>query len=420
MKLSVTGLNHRTSPVEVREKLSFRDSELAGALERLHRLGAQEAMLLSTCNRVEVTLITPDKVAARELALQFLAGERQVDPQLLARHLYHYEGAEAIRHLFRVAAGLDSMVVGEPQILGQMKQAFSQAKACGVLKSRLETVLNHAFRVAKRVRTETAIGRNAVSVSYVAVELARQIFGQLAGCTVLLVGAGKMAELAAVHLQNAGVSRMLVTNRTRARAEEVARRFAAEAVDFDQFYQELHRVDIVLVSTGASGYVLGPAEVRRAIEKRRNRPMFLIDISVPRNIDPATNELDNVFLYDIDDLQRVVEQNLKHRLQEAQEAEQLIEEEVNRVLARLKAEHVTPTIVSLQQLLEELRQAELQRARGKLAQLPPEYRELVESITRGLINRIAHRPLTCLRQMATEPNGEEALRIARRLFGLES
>ncbi len=419
MKLSVTGVNHRTAPVEVRERLNFSESELPGALSRLRSWGASEGMILSTCNRVEVTLVTPDSEPARELAKRFLSESRCVPADELDGCLYHFEGPEAVRHLFRVASGLDSMVVGEPQILGQMKAAFAQAKGCGAVGGLLEQVLTQAFRVAKRIRTETGIGRNPVSVSYVAVQLARQIFGDLSQCAVLLVGAGKMAELAATHFQGAGVRKIWVTNRTAERAQQLTERFQAGFVAFDQFRKLLGNVDIVLVSTGAQEYVLRPADFRKALEERRQRPIFVIDISVPRNVDPNVNLLEGVFLYDIDDLQAVVQENLRSRLQEAQQAEQIVEQEVARVMGRLQAREITPTVVALQRRLEELRQAELARVKGKLAQLPVEYQELIDAVTRGLVNKIAHQPLTEIRRMASEPDGEQALRVARRLFGLE-
>lgn len=420
MKFAITGLNHKTAPVEVRERLNFDQNALGPALAELKRLpGVQEGMVLSTCNRVEVSMWLEEAADARALGEQFLSSSRAVPREFVAPYLYCYEEAEAIRHLFRVAASLDSMVVGEPQILGQLKTAYALAKAHGAISGAMDALLTRAFSVAKRVRTETGIGENAVSVSYVAVELARQIFGKLDRNRIMLVGAGKMSELAARHLKRAGAEQILVTNRTHARAVEMASLFRGRVVEYERFRELLPEVDIVITSSAAPLYILRKEDMRRVIEARRNRPMFLIDIAVPRNIDPAVNELDNVFLYDIDDLQRVAAENLRNRLEEAREAEAIIDEEVRRMVARLKAREVTPTIVSLQQHLESLRQGELERIQTKLATLTPEQREAVEAMTRSLINKIAHGPISELRRQAAQPDGLATIETIRRVFRLE-
>ncbi len=420
MKFAITGLNHKTAPVEVRERLNFDQNALGPALAELKRLpGVQEGMVLSTCNRVEVSMWLEEAADARALGEQFLSSSRAVPREFVAPYLYCYEEAEAIRHLFRVAASLDSMVVGEPQILGQLKTAYALAKAHGAISGAMDALLTRAFSVAKRVRTETGIGENAVSVSYVAVELARQIFGKLDRSRIMLVGAGKMSELAARHLKRAGAEQILVTNRTHARAVEMASLFRGRVVEYERFRELLPEVDIVITSSAAPLYILRKEDMRRVIEARRNRPMFLIDIAVPRNIDPAVNELDNVFLYDIDDLQRVAAENLRNRLEEAREAEAIIDEEVRRMMARLKAREVTPTIVSLQQHLESLRQGELERIQTKLATLTPEQREAVEAMTRSLINKIAHGPISELRRQAAQPDGLATIETIRRVFRLE-
>ncbi len=420
MKFAITGLNHKTAPVEVRERLNFDQNALGPALAELKRLpGVQEGMVLSTCNRVEVSMWLEEAADARALGEQFLSSSRAVPREFVAPYLYCYEEAEAIRHLFRVAASLDSMVVGEPQILGQLKTAYALAKAHGAISGAMDALLTRAFSVAKRVRTETSIGENAVSVSYVAVELARQIFGKLDRSRIMLVGAGKMSELAARHLKRAGAEQILVTNRTHARAVEMASLFRGRVVEYERFRELLPEVDIVITSSAAPLYILRKEDMRRVIEARRNRPMFLIDIAVPRNIDPAVNELDNVFLYDIDDLQRVAAENLRNRLEEAREAEAIIDEEVRRMVARLKAREVTPTIVSLQQHLESLRQGELERIQTKLATLTPEQREAVEAMTRSLINKIAHGPISELRRQAAQPDGLATIETIRRVFRLE-
>jgi glutamyl-tRNA reductase len=419
MKLLITGLNHRTAPVEVRERLAFEEKTLPDALDRLKQQpGLLEGMILSTCNRVEVAVTADEQADAEECVDGFIAESRSVTREWVSPYLYRHDGQNAIRHLFRVASSLDSMVVGEPQILGQLKTAYALAKERGAVNGFLDLVLTRAFNVAKRVRTETDIGESAVSVSYAAVELARDIFGSLAGKRVLLVGAGKMAESAARHLKRAGVSEIVVTNRTRERAETLAAEFDGKVADYDKFLGTLSGIDIVLASSGAPHYILTRDQVRAVIGQRRNRPMFLIDIAVPRNIDPEVNTLDNVFLYDIDDLDRVVDSNLKGRIQVATEAEEIIREEVERMMARLKVREVTPTIVSLQEQLEQLRAAEIERARGRLGALTPQQEEAIEQITRGIINKIAHGPISEMRKQAGDPAGIHVVSLVRRLFRL--
>ncbi len=393
MKLVLTGLSHHTAPVEVRERLAFEEKTLPAALDRLkQRPGMIEGMILSTCNRVEVAVTADDHGDARESVESFLAEARSVEPAWVSPYLYHYDDQDAIRHLFRVASSLDSMVVGEPQILGQLKSAYSMAKECGTLSGFLDQVVTRAFNVAKRVRTETEIGSSAVSVSYAAVELARDIFGTLKGKRVLLVGAGEMAESAARHLRRAGVGEIFVTNRTRGRADLLAEEFSGQAIDYEGFYAVLPEIDIVIASSGAPHFILTTRRDARGDQPRRNRPMFLIDIAVPRNIEPAVNELEGVFLYDIDDLGRVVSANLQTRKNLAEQAEEIIDEEVQRMLVRLKTREVTPTIVELQDHLEQVRTGEVERLRAKLGALTPQQEEAIEAITRGIVNKIAHTP----------------------------
>ena len=419
MRFLVTGLNHRTAPVEVRERLAFNEARLLEALDELKRRpGLLEAMILSTCNRVEIAVTADEGTEAEDVIEEFLAGMQQVPRDWIAQYLYHYRGQDAIRHLFRVASSLDSMIVGEPQILGQLKTAYAAAKAQGAISGFLDMVLSRAFNVAKRVRTETEIGQSAVSVSYAAVELAREIFGSLSDKRVLLVGAGKMSELSARHLRRSGVGGIFVTNRTRERALDMATLFEGSVVEYERFSATLPEMDIVIASSGAPHYILRKDQMRKVIDARKNRPMFLIDIAVPRNIEPAVNELDNVFLYDIDDLQKVVERNVKGRKKVAEQAEDIIREEVERTMSRLKAREVAPMIVSLQEQLEQLRQAELERVRGKLGALTPQQEEAIEALTRGIINKIAHGPISELRKQAAEPDGPHFANVIRRVFRL--
>jgi len=421
MKLLLTGLSHKTAPVHLREKLAIAETLLPRALRELQKLGAAEAVVLSTCNRVEFAVSTSDDAEPGPVLDQFLS-DWQVPRAAFDGHLYRFESRDAIQHIFRVAASLDSMVVGEPQILGQMKAAYAAAKTEGSVGGILESVLTRAFNAAKRVRSETGIGLMAVSVSYAAVELARRIFGSLSGHRVMIIGSGKMGELAAKHLRRSGANKIFVTNRTKERAEEMAKLFDGRAIDYTAFPAMLHEIDIVIASSGAPHFILTRDEMQRVIAQRRNKPMFLIDIAVPRNIDPAVNEIDGVFLYDVDDLAGVVNANLKERARQAEQAEAIIAEEVEQMVARLRIEEVAPTIVSLQEQLEEIRCAEVARAIRRMPGLSPDQREQIEALlegtTRSIINKIAHGPISELRRNATDPEGDQAIEVIRKVFHL--
>lgn len=418
MQLSLVGLSHHTAPIEVRERLHFPEKDLPAALHALaERDAVEEAIILSTCNRVEILARLADEADARSLLGDFLSRQRRVPRDLLDKHLYHHSQREAVRHVFRVAASLDSMIVGEPQVLGQVKAAYATGRAVGTVGGILDEVLAHAFATAKKVRTETGVAASAVSVSYAAVELARKIFGSLEGKTVFLIGAGKMSELAARHLRRSGAQAIFVANRTLARAEELAKELGGETVRFDELLSFISRADIVISSTGAPVYIIKKEHGVRFLAERKNRPMFFIDIAVPRDIDPALNKLNNIFLYDIDDLQQVVEANLRQRRREALRAEEIVEREVDRLLGRLKRLEVAPTITALQEHLHGIRQQELERAR--LRDLSPEQRTAVEEMTRRLVNKILHGPIAELKRLPQEPNGLKLTEFARRLFRLK-
>ena len=420
MKLLITGVSHKTAPIEVRECLAFREESLPDALADLRsRLGVSEAVILSTCNRVEIALTTDDAADPRAIVDGFLSDHKSVSASSIGPHLYRHEGRAAIHHIFRVASSLDSMVVGEPQILGQLKSAYSVAKECGAVCGWLEGLLTRAFSVAKRVRSKTGIGQMAVSVSYAAVELARKIFGTLDNRTVMIVGAGKMSELAARHLRRSGASHVFVTNRTHERAVEMAELFQGTPVEYTRFAAMLPEVDILIASSGAPHYILHKDEMQRVIAARRNKPMFLIDIAVPRNIEPAVNDLDNVFLYDIDDLQEVVNSNLRERAKEADHAEKMVAEEVERMMARLKVAEVTPTIVGLQEQLEQIRAGELDKVRRRFGPFTTQQEEALEALTRGIINKIAHGPISELRSQAGKPDGAHVIAAIRKAFHLQ-
>ncbi|MEZ5354159.1 MAG: glutamyl-tRNA reductase [Bryobacteraceae bacterium] len=419
MRLAITGLNHTTAPVEVRERLAVSADALPSLLYDLrHVPGVTESMVLSTCNRVEIAVAADEQCDTESALAGFLAKSRNLEEAWIRPHLYHFRDRDAIRHMFRVAASLDSMIVGEPQILGQLKDAYDAARTSGSINGFLDSVVTRAFSVAKRVRTETEIGQSAVSVSYAAVELARQIFGSLKGTKVLLIGAGKMSELAARHLERAGAGEIAVTNRSPERARAMAELFRGRILDYTNFTGQLHEMDVVIASSGAPHFILTRDQMKKVMAARRNRPMFLIDIAVPRNIEPSASELDGVFLYDIDDLQRVVQNNVTSRQTEAGEAEKIVADEVERMIARLKARELTPTIVGLQQYLEGIRSAEMERMRGRFGNLTPQQEEALDALTKAMMNKIAHAPIAELRRQAGSGQHHHFLDALRRIFHL--
>ncbi len=420
-RIAICGLSHRTAPVEVREKMALPAPSIPAALTELNlQSGVKESLILSTCNRVELALALDDSASLNDALSHFLEKQSSLKLATVDQYLYKLEGRDAVRHLFRVASSLDSMVVGEPQILGQLKDAYSLAKEMGTVSSHLDQLITRAFHVAKRVRSETEIGESAVSVSYAAVELAREIFGNLAGSKVMLIGAGKMSELAARHLRNQGAKQIYVTNRTYDRAVDLARLFEGWIVDFATFRQTLPSVDIIITSTGAREPILTKEDMKLVMKARRNKPVFIVDIAVPRNVEPSVNEIDNVFLYDIDDLQKVVDRNLRGRAEAAEHAARIIEEEVQWLESRMREREVSPAIVSLQGKLEEVRAAELERYRTKLGPLSTTQEEALEAMTRGIINKIAHGAISELRRQGAQGDPTISIEMIRRIFRLES
>lgn len=418
MNFFLLGVNHKTAPVEVRERFAIAESKLPDATRRLASFpGIEEALIVSTCNRVELIARSKNGTCDIHGAAQQIYG---FDVSEFDKHLYHYKAEEAVRHVFRVASSLDSMVVGEPQILGQVKEAYAVARAVGTVQSQLDALMTRAFAVAKKVRSETAVASSSVSVASVAVELAQKIFGDLTGKVVYLVGAGKMCELAARHFMAKGANKVLVANRTYEKGVAFAQKFGGEAVPFDKLYETADRADIVLSSTGAPVTIFRKEHGEKFLAKRKNRPMFFIDIAVPRDIDPALNELDGIFVYDIDDLQQVVASHLGDRKREAQRAEAMIEEEVMKFQARLQTADVVPTIVSLQEHLETIRTAEIDRLRGRLGELSQEQEMAVEALTRGIINKIMHTPITTLKSAARDPEATTVIDVVRRIFNLRA
>jgi glutamyl-tRNA reductase len=417
MRFQLIGVNHNSAPVEVRERLAIPESRLPEACRKLaERPEIEEGMIISTCNRVEVIASTRNGTAADLRG--FLHEYFQLAPEELEKHLYEYRERDAVRHVFRVASSLDSMVVGEPQILGQVKEAYATARAVGSVRNQLDQLVTRAFAVAKRVRTETAVGSSSVSIASVAVELAKKIFGNLNGKSVYLVGAGKMSELAARHLLAHGCTSIFVANRTYDRAVHLADKFNGQAIRFESLHETCDRADIVITSTGAPHAVFRREHGEQFLVRRKNRPMFFIDIAVPRDVDPAMNKLDGIFVYDIDDLQQAVTSHVADRRKEAERAEAIVNLEVERFQARLQTLDVVPTIVSLQDHLETIRQAEIDRVRARLGQLNPDQEMAVEALTRGIINKIMHTPISALKSAAREPEATTVVDLVRRLFNL--
>jgi glutamyl-tRNA reductase len=413
-RLLLIGVNHTTAPIEVRERLAISATRLADATRTLaHQPGIREAMILSTCNRVEFlvdqeALTDAPNNETISFLPRFVHEYFAVAPASLEPHLYEFREREAIRHLFRVASSLDSMVVGEPQILGQVKQSWTVAREVGAVKSTLDPLLQRAFSVAKRVRSETHIGSSSVSIASVAVDLARKIFGSLSGKTVLIVGAGKMSDLAARHLIQQGAKTLLVSNRTEERAEKIAAALRTPAITtgvipFDQLHAEAHRADIVITSTGA-GQVFTPTQAREILHRRRNRPMFFIDIAVPRDVDPAVNNIEGCFVYDIDDLQQVAAQNQASRGKEAEAAESIVTLEVDRYDLRRSAAPAVEAIKQLQLSAETLRQNELARTAARLAAEPltPAQQAAVDALTKSLTAKLLHPQLAALREISSD------------------
>ncbi len=422
--LVLVGVNHTTAPLDIRERLAIPATRLAEATRTLaHQPGVREALILSTCNRVELLTthdpavpLQPANLAGSPDLLRFLHEYFAIPAAVIQPHLYEFREREAVRHLFRVACSLDSLVVGEAQILGQVKESYSVAREVGAVSTTLDPLLQKAFSVAKRVRTETEIGASSVSIASVAVDLARKIFGTLRGKQILIVGAGKMAELAARHLIEHGATSLLISNRTESRARDVADRLASQfsrtpisttILPFDQLNDHAHRADILITSTGlgaqtgdqpgAPGKLITPAQARAFLDRRRNRPVFFIDIAVPRDVDPAVNALEGCFVYDIDDLQQAASSNLASRSKEAAAAETIVADEVDQYQQRLSAKPFIEAIKTLQLSAETLRRQELARSAARLATLTPAQREAVEALTRSLTAKLLHPQIAQLR-----------------------
>jgi glutamyl-tRNA reductase len=417
-RILLLGVNHKNTPLEVREKLAL-SSGYEEPLQALGKIkGLREYYLLSTCNRVEILVSVRGDAEVEEDLSRFLFGD-DVSPEHYKKYLYYYHNEEAVHHLFMVAASLDSMIVGEAQILGQLKEAYrwsAEEKCTGPILNRL---LHKAFSVAKRVRSETQIGSSAVSISYAAIELAKKIFGSLENKRVLLIGAGEMAELAAEHLMGNGAQDMVVANRTLERALDLAKRFNGRAVGLDELYEQLEQVDIIVSSTGASGIILHKDDVKPLMRNRLNKPLFFIDIAVPRDLDPALNDLDNVYLYDIDDLNNVVELNKAERDKEAVKASRIVDEEALKFKGWLAGLSITPTITALREKGNQVSQMELERTLPRLKSLTPKERKSVEKMAAAIVSKILHDPVIFLKSESCKDQSEMKVDFFRSIFNLE-
>jgi glutamyl-tRNA reductase len=421
MSIVLVGINHKSAPVEVRERLAFTEDACATALRTLvDGEVVREGLIVSTCNRVEILTETASERVNEtiERVNQFLGASDTLPRSFFQEYLYQHTDDQAVRHLFRVTSSLDSMVVGEPQVLGQVRRAYSIALEAGTAGRILNRLVHHAFRVAKRVRTETGIGANAVSISYMAVELGKKIFDSLAGRTALLIGAGEMAELSARHLVNAGVTRMLLANRTEGRAERLAKELGGEPVSFAELSDYLAEADIVICSTAADQYVITEQMAREALSKRRNRPSFFIDISVPRNIDPAVGKIANVFVFDIDDLESVISSNIREREREAERAELIVESEIMQFQQTLRVLDIGPTIGALRNKLHDIARSELARRRNRLGPLTAEQESAIEAVLMSTVNKISH-PLLSHMRRSFDASDADTIQAWRDIFGLE-
>jgi glutamyl-tRNA reductase len=420
MNIIVVGLSHKTAPVQIREKVAFAPTQMEKPLQALVNLpDITEAIIVSTCNRVEIYVTSRDIAGGTARVKRFLADYHNFPLETLEQHLYSLHGEEAIRHVFRVAASLDSMVVGEPQILGQIKTSYGYAaefKSSGIILNRF---LHKAFSVAKRVRTETRIASSAVSVAFAAVELAKKIFNDLSDKTVMLIGAGEMCELAAKHFLNGGARAIMVTNRTFERAEKLAEEFDGTAIRFENLFDQLHKADIILSSTGAPHCIIGPKDLDEVMRRRRLKPMFFIDIAIPRDIDPGVNDVENVYLFTVDDLQEVVSANLQQRAAEAQKAEDIVSQEIGQFFKWLSSLEVTPTIVALRSKFDEIRRAELDKTLAGWKDLPPDGQKKLEALTNAIMNKLLHPPTSLLKKAGQGGRTDLYVDALRNMYELE-
>ena len=420
VNLILVGVNHKTTPVEIREKLAFTKGKIEQSVNHLFNFpDIIEHTILSTCNRVEIYARANSQDSAIKSIKQFICDFHQLSLVELEDHFYSYSNKEAVEHLFRVSSSLDSMILGEAQILGQVKEAYSLARDLRSTGLVLNQLFEKAFSIAKKVREETGIAERSVSISSAAVELAQKIFDDLENHTVMLVGTGEMAELAAKHLISYGVKTIYVTSRTYERAANLARTLNGSALDFEAFKNELHRADIVITSTSAPNFIIKKEIVEKAIHERKNKPIFFIDIAVPRDIEPDVNDLENVYLYDIDDLQVVVSANIKEREKEAENAMNFISQEVTKFNNWVGALDAVPTIVEIRKKAENIRKQEIEKTLKKISHLSEDEKQLLRQMSSSMINKILHKPTIKLKQKTQSEDGHVYLKAIRHLFHLD-
>ncbi|MFQ6069641.1 MAG: glutamyl-tRNA reductase [Candidatus Aminicenantales bacterium] len=420
-ELLVLGLNHRTAPVEIRERLAFSRDELVESCRKLLKLPyVEEALILSTCNRTELIVFLTDPEQGREILISFLAEEKQISRSEFEDCLYSYPSLDAVFHVFRVICGLDSMVLGEPQITGQLKEAYELSFRAGACKRMLNPLMQQALKTVKIIRNETGISDNSVSVSYAAVELAKKILGDLDQRNGLLVGAGEMSELSLLHLKKHGIKTINVTNRTYSKAVKLAQKFAGKPFPFDELPQALQQSDVVISSTGSSEPIIETSLVKEIMRKRKYRPMFFIDIAVPRDIEEAVSSIPEVYLYDIDDLKNVVEANIQKRKMEAQRAEKIINQQVCQFQAWRKIQELNPVIRSLKDKAETIRRAELDKSLRRLKHMGPEERNELERLSSAIVNKLLHEPITALKKFSLDDTKKKKyVKVMKDFFNLE-
>jgi glutamyl-tRNA reductase len=422
MNLIALGINHNSAAVEVRERVAFAPEQVSEALvDACDLAGLEEVVILSTCNRTELYAIVPEGISPGDKTtalIDWVVNYHHLSASELHRCAYHHEGAQALRHLVQVASGLDSMVLGEPQIFGQLKSAYAVAAEAGTIGSELGRLFPRVFSIAKRVRTDTAIGENPVSVAYAAVDLAGHIFSDLSSCNALLVGAGETIELVARHLIGAGVSDIVIANRTLGRARELAQKFGAEAVLLADIPRQLSDADIVISSTASQLPILGKGAVEQALKERKHRPFLMIDIAVPRDIESQVGELTDVYLYNVDDLREIVDQNILNRSTEARKADLIIDEGVQLYMEEIRSLVAVDTVKEYRAMAEQLRERELQRAHRALGR-GEDPRQILAQLSRAITNKLIHAPTAGLKQASV--NGrQDLISNARKLLGLES
>lgn len=419
MRILVVGVNHKTAPVELRERLSIADVDLDEVLTQLRDTRTiMESVVVSTCNRLEIYVLVSSVRAGEDFLRTFLAKRAGLPVRDLVSHLYVHQGIHAARHLFQVVSGLDSMVIGETQILGQVRSAFLTASDAGNIGALFNQLFRKSLQVGKRAQTETTIGQSAVSVSYAAVQLAKKIFGELTGRQVLVVGAGKMSQLTAQHLHANGIAKLMITNRTYERAQELAGQFHAEPVDFDELATALEQADIVITSTGAKGFVLNRSLIEAAIRSHGGRPMAFIDIAVPRDVDPLVGQLPGVYLYDIDDLQGVVCANLAERERQVELVEKLIEEALGDYSKWLTEQEVVPLITALREKGVEIQSSVMESLQHKLPELNERQLQLIQKHTMSIVNQLLRDPIQNMKELAIASGGSKHVRVFAELFGI--